>query len=232
MASRHRGVDMSVAGDRGKVLTCRVLVVDDSRLYREGLVSLLAAELGSPCVAAADSFAVVQGRLEVSDPDVVLVNLACVDDIDVIASIRRQAPGVRVVVVGVDEADEEKVIACAEAGACGYVTRQDSLADLLAVIASVLEGGSHISPRIGSLLLGRVRQTATRRPEPHRMGSLTDREIQILRLISAGCSNQDIADQLTIELHTVKNHVHSVLTKLGARRRGEAAALLASWDRS
>lgn len=210
---------------------CRILVVDDSRLYREGLVHLLAARLGQDSVGAADALAEVHVRLIADEPEVIIVNLTSFRSDEILTAIAERRPQAHVIVVGVDDTDERQVIGCAEAGVSGYVTRESSLADLMEVIDEVSAGGSHVSPRISSLLLRRVREVAVRRPAPACIDALTDREIQILRLLGAGLSNQGIADELIIELHTVKNHVHNLLTKLGVRRRGEAAALLTGWDR-
>ena len=217
-----------LAGRLGR--RCRVLVVDDSRLYREGLVQLLAAQLGESAVMAADSSAAVRVRLRGHRPDIVLLNLATSRSDQVLSTVADASPDARVVVIGVDDTDAQQVIDCVHSGVDGYVTRDYSLTDLLQVLHDVTSCGSHVPPRISSLLLARVRQSAARRRGPSALDTLTEREIQILRLIGAGMSNQDIADELIIELHTVKNHVHSVLTKLGARRRGEAAALLAGWS--
>jgi DNA-binding NarL/FixJ family response regulator len=211
---------------------CRVLVADDSRLYRDGLVDLLSSRMGAGAVAEADSLAAVRTQLAEIEPDVVVVNLASRESADLVAAIADRRPETQVIVVGLDASDERQVIDCAEAGVIGYVTRDYSLADLVAVIDEVTSGGTHIPPAISSLLLRRVREAARQRPKPARLQALSQRETQILRLITAGLSNQDIANELTIELHTVKNHVHSVLTKLGVRRRGEAAALLTGVDRS
>lgn len=218
----------------GSTPHCRILVVDDTRLYREGLVHLLAEQVGRDAVRAADSLASVLVRLAagvVDVVDVVVVNLRTCQSEEILGAIAERRPDARVVVVGVDDADDRQVISCAEAGVSGYLTRENSLLDLVAVIAEVTAGGSHVSPRISSVLLRRVREVAVRRPGATSFDALTDREIQILRLIGAGYGNQRIADELTIELHTVKNHVHSLLAKLGVRRRGEAAALLTGWDR-
>jgi DNA-binding NarL/FixJ family response regulator len=209
---------------------CRVLVVDDSRLYRDGLVDLLSDRFGAGAVAEAASLAGLHAQLAVVAPDVVVVNLASCESGELVAAIAEKRPDAQVIVVGLDASDELQVIRCAEAGVSGYVTRDYSLADLVTVIDEATSGGTHIPPPISALLLRRVREAARQRPEPARLQSLTQREIQILRLIGAGLSNQDIADELTIELHTVKNHVHSLLTKLGVRRRGEAAAVLAGVD--
>jgi DNA-binding NarL/FixJ family response regulator len=216
-------------GGQPSTARCRVLVVDDSRLYRDGLVDLLSGRFGAGAVAEAASQAALHAQLAVIAPEVVVVNLASCESGELVAVIAGRRPEAKVIVVGLDASDEQQVIECAEAGVSGYVTRDYSLADLVAVIDEVAAGGTHIPPRISVLLLRRVREAARQRPAPGRLQALTQREIQILRLISAGLSNQDIADELTIELHTVKNHVHSLLTKLGVRRRGEAAAVLAGW---
>ncbi len=212
---------------RSSTSRCRVLVVDDSRLYRDGLVDLLSERFGAGVVAEAASRAALHAQLAVIEPEVVVVNLASCESGELVAAIVEKRPDAHVIVVGLDAADERLVIRCAEAGVSGYVTRDYSLADLVRVIDEVTSGGTHIPPRISALLLRRVRDAARQRPGPARLRALTHREIQILRLIGAGRSNQDIADELTIELHTVKNHVHSLLTKLGVSRRGEAAAVLA-----
>lgn len=209
-----------------------VLVVDDSRLYREGLALWLTGRMEGSAVDTADSLTALARHLDRSLPDVVVLNLASVERPAMLAELTRRAPLAKLIVVGVDETDEPQVLACAEAGAHGYVTRSDSLADLVTVIEQVVAGGTRMSAAISSFMLRRVREAAADRRCPPSVQILTDREIQILRLIGSGLSNQDIADQLTIELHTVKNHVHSLLTKLGVRRRGQAAALLMASEAS
>jgi len=224
---------MMDAGADRSAPSLRVLVVDDSRLYREGLVHLLADGLGvDSSVVAASSLSGSLLQLAMHEPDVVIVNLASYQSDEILAAVAGRRPQAHVVVVGVDDTDQGQVIGCAEAGVSGYVTRDYSLADLIDVVRDVGAGGSHIPPRVSSALLRRVQEVALRRATPACLDNLTEREIQILRLIGAGFSNQGIADELTIELHTVKNHVHSLLTKLGVRRRGEAAALLSHWEGS
>lgn len=207
-----------------------VLVLDDSRLYREGLALWLTGRMEGSAVDSAESLFALARQLDRSIPDVVVLNLSSAERSLMLSELTRRAPLAKLIVVGIDETDEEQVVACAEAGACGYITRADSLTDLVSVIDQVVAGGTRMSAAISSLMLRRVRELAADRRRHPVARILTDREIQILRLIGIGMSNQDIADELTIELHTVKNHVHSVLTKLGVRRRGEAAALLAASD--
>jgi DNA-binding NarL/FixJ family response regulator len=133
------------------------------------------------------------------------------------------ASGTRVVVLGVHEVESE-VMACAEAGVAGYVTREASLEELVNVVESVARGESLLAPRIGALLLRRVAEAAKHSRIPAAVDRLTPREIEIVGLIDEGLSNKQIAGQLSIELATVKNHVHSILEKLEVGRRAEAAA--------
>ncbi|BBX20084.1 hypothetical protein MDUV_49440 [Mycolicibacterium duvalii] len=137
----------------------------------------------------------------------------------------RLAPRTPVIAVAVSEHDEAAIIACAEAGVAGYHMRTDSLADLLVLINAAAEGRISCPPEVSALLLRRLSTVTADRNLVGRDPVLTGREIQILRLLEQGRSNQDIAVRLHIAVHTVKNHVHNLLTKLGVRSRSEAAAL-------
>jgi len=107
----------------------------------------------------------------------------------------------------------------------GYHTRTESLDDLLVLMRKVAAGKSFCSPRVSAILLRRLSALASQRPPAVKEPVLTTRESQILRMLELGLSNQDIAAQLCIAVHTVKNHVHSLLSKLGVSTRAEAAAL-------
>jgi DNA-binding NarL/FixJ family response regulator len=135
------------------------------------------------------------------------------------------SPNVRVIVLGVSEDDESEIVACAEAGVVGYHMRTESLDDLLVLIREVAAGKSFCPPRVSAILLRRLSALASQRPPAGKELVLTTREAQILRMLELGLSNQDIATHLCIAVHTVKNHVHSLLTKLGVSTRAEAAAL-------
>ena len=152
-------------------------------------------------------------------PDVVLLDAGLPDGVAVTRAIRSRAPDVRVIVISVPDGD---VLAFAEAGIAGFVTREASTAELLAAIASVERGEALCSPRAAAALLDRVATLAT---EPVAAREpLTAREKEILGLITAGLSNKEIATRLVIGVPTVKTHVHNILRKLGASRRGQAAA--------
>jgi two-component system nitrate/nitrite response regulator NarL len=139
----------------------------------------------------------------------------------IVRAIHVAAPASAVVVLAVPDADGD-LLRFAEAGIAGYLTRDGSRADLIAAITSVERGEAACSPRVAAALLERVALLST---EPAAAdGTLTAREGEILRLIEAGLSNKEIGSRLFIGVPTVKTHVHNILRKLGATRRGEAAA--------
>ena len=118
---------------------------------------------------------------------------------------------------------EQDVVACAEAGVAGYVTRDASIDDLVATIDSVVRGEALLSPTVGATLLRGVAAPAV--GDRHDIGErLTAREWEVLDLVGEGLSNKQIAKRLEIETPTVKNHVHNILEKLDAHSRTEAAA--------
>jgi two-component system, NarL family, nitrate/nitrite response regulator NarL len=223
------GPDFDAAADDVHLRTTpvRALVASDIRLYREGLAAGLA---GSGRVevtgTAADAATAVKLAHELA-PDVVLVDLVMAGWEEAVRAVAGTDAEPRVVVLGVRE-EEDEVIACAEAGVSGYVTREASLDELTDVVEGVSRGESPCSPRISALLLRRVAETAGRRPKTDTARRLTRREAEIVGLIDEGLSNKQIAGRLSIELATVKNHVHSILEKLQVERRAEAAARVRS----
>jgi DNA-binding NarL/FixJ family response regulator len=129
----------------------------------------------------------------------------------------------RVVVFSLSEDDEDTIMSCVEAGAGGYHLRSESLDELCNVVAMVHRGESACSQRVSAVLLRRVSELAAQRTVGDD-SPLTSREEEILDLLGMGLSNREIADRLCIAVHTVKNHVHNMLTKLGVRSRAEAVA--------
>jgi two-component system nitrate/nitrite response regulator NarL len=195
----------------------RLLVASDVRLYREGLVGILGGRGSCEIVGTGADRASTLERATELEPDVALVDETMAEACKTVRTLA--GAGVPVVIFGVHEREDE-IIEYAEAGVAGYVTRDSSLEELVEVLESVARGETLLSPRIAALLLRRVQTSA--RPGP--VDRLTPREAEILRLIDDGLSNKQIARRLTIELPTVKNHVHSILEKLEVKRRGEAAA--------
>lgn len=155
-------------------------------------------------------------------PDVALLDMRAPDSRDWARALARQSPEVKLVGLGLSET-EDNVLAYAGAGFAGYVPREASLEDLVAVVQGIARGEVRYSRRIATTLLHRLANGSGAHGGPAR---LTPREVEIVRLIDEGLSNRDIGARLAIEVATVKNHVHHVLEKLQVHRRGEAAARL------
>jgi two-component system, NarL family, nitrate/nitrite response regulator NarL len=201
----------------------RVLIVAHIRLYREGLAQMLQQEQRIRVVGTAVGADEAVTALQEHEPDVVLLDMAIPDNVWLVRALVAAVPGTKVVALAVPEVERE-VIACAEAGVAGYVTREGSVEDVVEAVESVARGEMLCSPRMAATLLQRVATLALERSPGSIEARLTRRELEILDLIDQGLSNKEIARRLTIELSTVKNHVHNVLEKLNVSRRGEAAA--------
>lgn len=210
-----------------------VLVVDDCRLYRDGLVSILEKETDVGTVDAASDWGSTAIALEQRCSDVVLVNLSTRRSAELIALVRDRAPSSFIIAIGVGESDQE-IVACAEAGVAGFLLRSEPFQHLMTLLRAVVAGGAVCSPHASAVLMRRLTQLADGRTadlyneDQHRVPALTHREDQILGFMDAGMSNQRIAEHIGIELRTVKNHVHHILVKVGVSRRGEAVAAMRS----
>jgi DNA-binding NarL/FixJ family response regulator len=209
------------------ILDRRILIIDDCTLYRENLATVFVARGAVLPGAAWDLPSLLTSLGEVT-PDVVLLNLNSRDSVMLLRTVFEVQPNMRVVVLAVSEDDEAGIVACAEAGVAGYHLRTESLDDLLVLVRGVADGESLCSPRVSAILLRRLSALAAQRQPAANDLDLTDREIQILRMLEMGLSNREIAKRLCIAVHTVKNHVHNLLTKLGVSTRAEAAALCRS----
>lgn len=207
----------------GLLSDVRFLIIDDCTVYRNYLAAVLASQGAAPPGVAWDLVSLI-AAFEATQPRVILLNTATRDSAILLRQAMKLSPHVRVVVLGVAEDDEVEIVGYAEAGVAGYHLRQESLEDLLVLIHKVANGGSLCSPRVAAILLRRLTTLASQRRPAVQDLVLTSREIQILRMLELGLTNRDIADQLSIAIHTVKNHVHSLLTKLGVSTRAQAAA--------
>ncbi len=203
----------------------RLVICSDVRIFREGLAEVLGARDGIDVVSA-----VCEGEECLRDaralaPDVVLLDMATAGSVAFLRELRRSVPATAVVALGVRETEDE-VVACAEAGVAGYVTREHAVGDLIEALEALARGEALCPPRAAAMLLRRVSALAAeRRPATSGVEELTNREREILNLICDGLSNKQIGHSLHIELPTVKNHVHNILEKLQVVGRREAAAL-------
>jgi two-component system, NarL family, nitrate/nitrite response regulator NarL len=208
----------------GRRFALRVAIVADVRLYREGLAELIRGDDIEVVaqVRSRDASAIDLGAGSERAPDVVLWDVAGQGGIDGLDAFVAAAGNVRVLVLAVDELEAE-VIRLAEAGMAGYVTRDADVPALVDAIRNVAAGEFPCTPRVAGTLLRRV-GTLARRERVSSSAVLTPRELEVVRLAGRGLTNKEIAAELTVELSTVKNHLHNALEKLGVHRRTEAVA--------
>lgn len=163
-----------------------------------------------------------------SDPsDILIVDLSRSRDevLGLVRELNRQNP-VSVLLVGADTADQD-ALECMESGAKGYVPIGSSFSELQHAIKRILSGGVAYSPRVTPLMFKRLAELSTEHRRSTRWDglALTTRELEILALIAQGLRNKDLAEELSLSLHTVKNHVHHVLKKLNVPNRTEAVRI-------
>jgi two-component system, NarL family, nitrate/nitrite response regulator NarL len=202
----------------------RAYVVSDVRVTRQALADCLQRR-GVNVIGHTACTADVPQTLQRDGPDVALVDMAGGGTTVLIRRISRTARVVRPIAFGLQE-DAAGVIACAEAGVAAFISSDGSLADLVAAIESVVRGEATCSPRMTAELLRRLALLADGGRVLELEPVLTTRELQVAALISDGMTNKEIARRLSIEVATVKNHVHHILEKLGVRRRREILARL------
>jgi DNA-binding NarL/FixJ family response regulator len=202
----------------------RVLLVDDHDLFRNGLRNLL-EEQGVEVVGEAASGIEALQHVREAAPDVVVMdlNMPGMSGVEATRHISRDAPLARVVVLTISD-QEQDVMDAILAGACGYLLKDASIQDLMKGLEAAAVGESLISPHIAGKVLQHVRAT-TAAPEAAATirTELSDREIQVLKLIANGKDNAVIAGELHISPKTVKNHISNILMKLQIENRIQAA---------
>jgi DNA-binding NarL/FixJ family response regulator len=197
----------------------KVFIVDDHPIVHDGVAAILRGEPDLALAGSAAGVAQALAAIPAAAPDVVLLDLQLPggSGVDQIGRLLAARPGVRIVMFTAHDA-EEYVLAATRAGATGYVLKGSPAQELVQAIRQVHAGESFLSPSIGAAL---ARQAA----HPGRGGTLTARELAVLRLVAAGHSNQDVAATLGITERTVKFHVTAIFNKLGADNRAQAVAL-------
>jgi two-component system, NarL family, nitrate/nitrite response regulator NarL len=203
----------------------RVLIVATVRLYREGLVASLETHHSLTVVGAAADLVEASRLVGATHPDVVVVDMSMPDGLGIVEAIGRDALGVKIIAFAIEESDLG-ILACAGAGVAGYLPCDGSTDDLVAIIEKATCGEAQCSPRMAALLFRRLASLVGGGHNQPVAAILTLREQEIADLIHDGLSNKEIAVRLTIEVATVKNHVHNILEKLQVNTRTEAAARL------
>ena len=202
----------------------RVLLVDDHDLFRTGLRTLLEQE-GLQVIGEAENGQVALRLVGELAPDVVIMdlNMPGLTGVETTHRITGASPLTRVVVLTISVEDDD-VINAVMAGACGYLLKDSSIDQLIAGIRAAARGESLISPQIAAKLLQRLRaQTTDTGAAAAILAELSDRELEVLRLIANGKDNAEIARELFISPKTVKNHISNILMKLQIENRIQAA---------
>jgi NarL family two-component system response regulator LiaR len=199
----------------------RVLVADDHAIVRKGICSLLATEPCLEVVGEAQEGQEAVAKAQTARPDVVLMDLVMpgMDGVEAIRLITRSLPGVRILVL-TSFASDDKVFAAIRAGALGYLLKDSGPEELVAAIRQVYSGRSSLHPTVARKLVQELCHGSDR---ACRTEALTEREMEVLRLLAKGQSNREISDRLAISEATVRTHVSNLLAKLDLCSRTQAA---------
>ncbi|MGN6244322.1 MAG: response regulator [Motilibacteraceae bacterium] len=205
-------------------MTIRVFLLDDHEIVRRGLKDLLEAEPDLQVVAQAATAAEARALMPALEADVAVLDGRLPDGsgIDVCRELRSHHAGIRALILTSYD-DEEALFSAIMAGASGYLLKQVRGNDLVEAIRQVAAGQSLLDPAVTMRVLRRVRGE----PQDDRLAGLTERERTVLMLVADGLTNRQIAEHLDLAEKTVKNHVSSLLAKLGLERRTQAAVLAA-----
>jgi DNA-binding NarL/FixJ family response regulator len=208
----------------------RVLVVDDQRLMRDGIASLLSIQDGIEVVGTAASGQEALERALELRPDVILmdVRMPVIDGVVATAQVRRQLPSCQVLMLTTFD-DEEYVIDALRAGACGYLLKNIPAPDLARAVQAAHRGIYQLDPAVANKVVASLARSTKPAPSSSAppvlstVPDLTGRELEVLRLIAQGATNREIAESLVISEGTVKNHISNILSRIGLRDRTQAA---------
>lgn len=201
----------------------KILIVDPVRVRRDGFVALLQADPRFVEVTGVRPEEVSALASRDSQPHVIILSARSSYSRSVLAAVRAAVPHVRVIALGVPSTGAE-VVSYLEDGFSGYVPVDSTIEELCAAVHAAARDELVCAPDVAFALLMRVQELRSGWERSRDLPHLTRREQEILELLELGLSNKEIARRLSIRALTVKNHVHHILKKLGARRRGEAAA--------
>ena len=213
------------ATDRSADQSLRVLIVDDHALFRRGLQMVLRQEPDIEVVGeAADGHEAV-AKAQESMPDVILMDVRMPkrSGIEATQKIKEMLPHVKILMLTISD-DEADLYEAIKAGASGYLLKEISIDEVADAVRSVWAGQSRISPSMAAKLLTEFAAMSKRAEERQQLPAprLTDREMEVLKLVAQGLNNRDIAKELFISENTVKNHIRNILEKLHLHSRMEA----------
>jgi len=198
------------------------MIVDDHETFADALRHVLQAEHGLDVVAVATDAGSARRLATERRPDVVLVDhrIGDEDGIALVRALHAISPHMQLVMLTAT-IDDSIVLDALEAGCAGYVLKASPLETVVAAVRSAARGDAVVPPALLARLLPRLRDADRSASRP---GGLTDRELDVLRLLARGQPNAAVASELAISVNTVRNHVQNILTKLGAHSKLEAVA--------
>lgn len=201
--------------------TIRLLIADDHAIVREGLRALIATEPGLELVAEASDGVEAVSKVHALKPDVILLDMMMPrkDGLGAIEEIMKDQPNARILVL-TSFAEDDKVFPAIKSGALGYLLKDSSPQELLQAIRNVHQGEASLHPTIARKLMRELNQPPSLPPTTD---PLTEREVDVLRLVAQGLSNDDIAEKLVVSERTVRTHVSHILDKLHLANRTQMA---------
>ena len=206
--------------------TISLVLVDDNRLLREGLVRLIREQKDFRILAASADAEEAMAKVREAKPDVVLLDygLEGHDSLALTATVRLDVPEAKVIVLGLLPIEED-IVSFVRAGASGFIMRDATFDEFVRTIRSVVGGMVVLPSQLTGSLFNQIAHHAAQRGAPRELEAirLTQRERQVIDLIGEGLANKEIAARLHIAVHTVKSHVHNVLEKLALHSRLEVA---------
>lgn len=199
----------------------RILIADDHAVVRKGLATLINTEPGMELVGEAEDGLEAVFKVRSLQPDVILLDLVMPrqDGLEAIRQIKAENPVARILVL-TSFADDDKVFPAIKAGALGYLLKDASPEQLLQAIRDVYHGESSLHPTIARKLIRELNQPSDLPPSED---PLTGRELEVLKLVAQGLTNQEIAERLVVTERTVTTHVSNLLAKLHLANRTQAA---------
>lgn len=200
----------------------RIAIVEDHALTRAGLRTALAADPEIDVVAEAEDGPKGLAEIARTKPDVAVIDIGLpgMDGIELTRRVRAEVPGTRVVILTMHDLDTE-ILAALAAGADAYCVKASEPGGIITAVKAVGAGGAYFDPNVAHVVLRAL--GSPKAPTPPKDSPLTPRELEILRLISDGVGNAEIAERLHLGLGTVKGHVRDILEKMSANDRTQAA---------
>jgi DNA-binding NarL/FixJ family response regulator len=219
----HPVVDQEQRPARGGGEPIRVAVVDDQELFRRGLTMLLGVEDDIEVVGEAGDGVAATELAATAVPDVILMDVRMPkrSGIEACIAIKEAAPTARIIMLTVSD-EEADLYDAVKNGASGYLLKDSSIDEVAQAVRVVADGQSLISPSMAIKLLDEFKQMSRSDRQQVPTPRLTDRELEVLKLVAQGLNNREIAKRLFISENTVKNHVRNILEKLQLHSRMEA----------